>query len=426
LAVTLTLKRIQKLRREGKSARHLDSGDGAIRGLYLEISGPNAASWLLRYELNGRSRWMGLGSSRDFSLAEARNRAREQRQKLADKIDPLDARRAERAAKAAEQAKSKTFQEAAESYITDHRASWKSVKHAKAWAATLATYAYPVIGKMSVADISQAHVLQVLEQSLAAEGKYPAGKLWHTRCETASRLRGRIEIVLDWAKARGLRGGDNPANWNLVGKVLPPRAKVQKTEHFAALGYAELPAFMAKLRGQEGTAARCLEFLILTAARSAEVLGATWNEIDLDSKTWVIPAERMKAGQEHIVPLSTDAVNLLAGLPRERGNPHCFVGTTRRALGGDTLIRLLRRMGHHVTVHGFRSAFRTWAAEHTGYEHFVLEQALGHVQPDSVVRAYQRGNLLAKRRDLMQAWADYCGGKTATENVIPLPVGAVR
>lgn len=398
----LTAKRVQRLLSKGQPGNHYDA-----HGLRLEIRSPKAASWTTRYQIDGKSRWMGLGSAFTFTLAEARERnCKLVRQLVADRRDPLTERRAAVAAERAAAAKAVTFTEAAEFYISGNSSKWRNPKHGTQWSGTLRTYVYPIIGALSVADIDVPLVLKVLEQHISAE---PAGSFWATRTETASRVRGRIEMVLDWATARGLRSGDNPASWKTIGKVLPARG-VKKVVHHPALPYAGLPAFTAALRTRRGIAARALEFTILTAARRGETLGARWDEIDFTKKVWTIPASRMKAHTEHIVPLSPAVLDLLSTLPREAGNDFVFIGTRARhglahdAMGGE--LRALGRRG--LTVHGFRSTFADWVSEQTAYSYDVREAALAHTVGDKSERAYSRTTQLARRRQLMDAWATYC------------------
>jgi integrase len=394
----LTAKRVERAKAKG---RYYDTGTSGVRGLCLQVSVGGAKSWLLRYQLDGKKRWMGLGSFPTFSLAEARERARRERQKLADGIDPLQVRRAERAAQRAAAAKAITFKEAAIQFHKLHEHEWSSRKHATQVMTTLETYAFPVIGQMSVAEINTPDVLRVIEPH------------WIDKTETASRVRGRIEAVLGWATVRNYRSGDNPARWRgHLDQALPKRAKVAKVEHHAALPYAELPAFMAKLRERQGTAARALEFTIMTCARSGETLGARWPEIDLAEKLWRVPAARMKAGKQHVVPLVPQVIELLNALPREATDDDSFVFLGARQgtkLSNMSIHALLARMGRgDITVHGFRSSFRDWAAERTSYPREVAEQALAHTIPDATERAYRRGTLLQKRSQLLQAWARYC------------------
>jgi integrase len=408
-------KQVDKLIRRGEPGRHYDG-----RGLRLEIKGAGSASWVTRYQIAGIERWFGLGSAFDFTLAEARERNRKLvRQKLADGIDPVQARRAERTTKIAAAAKAMTFAEACAGYLEQHGGKWESAKHAKQWHQTLADYATPVIGKMPVADIDVPLVLKVLEQHVAAGRGSPAGSLWMTRRVTAGHLRGRIEAVLDWAKARGIRSGDNPAAWDVIGKVLPAH---DAPKHHAALPYADIPTFMTELRARPGIPARALEFLIMVAGRSQEILRAKWRELDLDNAVWVVPAERMKMRKEHRVPLASAAVDLLRDLPTETGSDFVFIGSqVGKPLSEDTFNTLLRRMGRPVTPHGFRSSFRDWAGETTAFPHDVCEAALAHLK-GKTERAYQRGDLFDKRRKLMEQWARYCTSppKAAAANVVPM------
>jgi integrase len=396
----LTAKKVAKLLHKGKPGNYHDG-----LGLRLEIRSANSGSWVSRYERNGVEHWLGLGSCRVFSLSEARERNRRVRQKLADGVDPLSERRAAQAAERAAAAKMVTFTEAAESYIAGNASKWRNQKHAAQWSATLATYAFPIIGALSVAAIDVPLVLKVLEQHIAAE---PAGSFWTTRTETASRTRGRIEAVLDWATARELRSGDNPASWKTIGKVLP--ARPARVEHHAALPYAELPALMVELAKREGVAARALEFTILVAARSGETLGGLWPEIDFAKKIWTVPAARMKSGDEHVVPLAPAVTALLRSLPREAGNDHVFIGTkASRGLAHTAMTGELAALGRrNLTVHGFRSTFADWVSEQTAYSYDVREAALAHRVGDKSERAYSRTTQLARRRQLMDAWATYC------------------
>ena len=325
--MSLTVKRTIKLLRAGKPGRHLDgAGGGGVRGLYLAIQNKKAANWQLRYQLAGRERFMGLGSAHDFTLAEARERATEARKALADRVDPLLVRRAERAKAAAAAAKVVTFEEAAKGFFLDRRASWTNATHANQFLTTMAQFVSPIIGALPVGEIDITLVLRVLQQEVPAAKGAPAGSLADQGRDRQPGPR-QIEAVLDWATARGLRQGDNPAAWKTIGKVLPAPAAGRQASHHVALAYSALPTFMVALRRQEGVAARALEFVVLTAARSGEALGAEWSEIDLAAKTWVIPASRMKAGREHRVALSDAAIALLEALPREAGNDRVFIGT---------------------------------------------------------------------------------------------------
>jgi integrase len=368
-------------------------------GLYLQISRLGGKSWLFRFRADGRERWMGLGPASLVGLAEARRRAEEYRRQRLAGIDPIEARRAELEASRLEAAKAVTFRSCAESYISSHRAGWRNAKHGAQWGATLETYAYPVFGDLPVQAVDTGMVVKVLEP------------IWAAKTETASRLRGRIEAVLDWATTRGHRQGENPARWRgHLENRLPAPTKVQKVRHHAALPYSEIGAFMADLQRQEGIAALALRFLILTAARTGEVLCARWDEIDTATRTWTVPAERMKGHREHRVPLSDAALEVLRQVGEVRGGDFVFPGgKAGRPLSNMAMLTLLRRMERaDLTAHGFRSTFRDWAAERTDVAREVAEAALAHTIADKVEAAYRRGDLFAKRRQLMHAWARHC------------------
>jgi len=403
----LTAQRVERL----KSAEEPQPGmyaDGA--GLYLRVASGGAKNWVLRYMLNRRPRWMGLGPLSLYGLADARERALDARRKRHDGVDPIEARRAERTRQRLEDAKAITFKECAESYIASHRAGWRNEKHRYQWKATLEQFVYPVIGNLPVQAVNIGLVLKVLEA------------IWTTKPETASRVRQRIENILDSAKARGYRDGENPARWRgYLDKLLPPPSKVREVEHLAALPYAELPAFLMMLRAREAIAARALEFLILTAARTGEVIGARWSEIDLHDKTWTVPAGRMKARREHRVPLSLRALTILQEMHAARqsddDNVYVFSGPNAgRPLSNMAFLMLLRRMAfENLTVHGFRATFKTWASERTRFQNEIAEAALAHVIGDKVEQAYLRGDLFEKRRRLMQQWATFCATMPAQE-----------
>jgi integrase len=407
--MSLTVKKVAKLMRRGVEGRYLDGGSTGVRGLYLIVGGKNNAHWELRYQQREVGHWMGLGSARTFTLTEARDRARKERQRLHDGDDPLLLRRAERAAKAAAAATTKTFKWCADAYITAHSSSWKSAKHGHTWRSSLATYALPKLGNLDVAAVDRARVLDVLEQKVPAQLGHPAGPFWTARSVTASRVRLRIELILSWASARGYRNGENPAAWESLRHVLPAPAKVAPPQHHAAVPYAEVPGLLTALRQRHGVGPRALEFLILTAARAGEVLGAVWSEIDLDKKEWTIPAERMKGGKQHKVPLSAAAVAVLRGLPREADNAFVFVGSRQPGLSEATMGRLLRDRLHRTeTVHGFRSSFSDWSHEQTAQPAHVIEMALAHSVGNAVEQAYRRTDLFAKRRQLMEQWGKFC------------------
>ena len=373
---------VAKLKKPGRYA----VGDN----LYLQISTWHTKAWVFRYTLNGTPRHMGMGPCDLITLAEARAKARDARRLLLDGIDPLEAKQSARRQRLLATTRAKTFKECAEALIASREAGWR--RSSGQWHQSLRAYVYPRIGELSAADIDTAAVMSVLQP------------IWTKLPETASRVRGRIEAVLSWAKVHGLRDGDNPARWRgHLDQLLPARAKVKRVEHFTALPYDKIGNFMAELAGQQDMAARALQFAILTATRSGEVLGARWNEIN--GHIWTIPPERIKGGREHRVPLSDRA---LALLPRKRAEL-VFSGAHGR-LGPNALTRVIKRLGYNVTAHGFRSTFRDWAAETTAFPNHVVEQALAHAISSGVEAAYRRGDLFEKRRELMEAWAHYCGG----------------
>ncbi len=384
-------------------------------GLYLQITKAKAGgatkSWLFRYKTAaGSSRWMGLGSLVDVSLAEARQKAGGARKLREQGVDPVEQRKAQRAQERLADAKSMTFDQCRDAYIAAHRAGWRNPKHRQQWTNTLATYVTPVFGRLPAQTIDVGLVMKVLEP------------IWSTKPETAGRVRGRIESILDWAKVRGYRAGENPARWRgHLDHLLPARAKVRKVKHHAALSYGEIGTFMTELRERGGVAAKALEFLILTAARTGEVTGATWSEIDLKARLWVIPGDRMKGGREHRVPLNAPAMAVLRHMGTIRQGDHIFPGDRRNMLSNMAMDMLLRRMGRDdVTVHGFRSTFRDWCGEATSFQREIAEAALAHVVGDETERAYRRGDALEKRRRLMDAWAEFCAKAPVTGTVVPL------
>ena len=381
-------------------------------GLYLRVTPQGTKNWVLRFMLDRRPRWMGLGPFPLYGLQEARAKALEARRKRHEGIDPIDARRAERVRRRLEAAKAITFRQCAEAYINAHRAGWRNGKHAGQWGATLSNYAYPIIGALPVQAVDTALVLKVLEP------------IWATKPETASRLRGRLENVLDFAKVRGYRSDENPARWRgHLAKLLPARSKVRQVQHHSALPYSELAAFLGALREQEGAAARALEFTILTAARTGESIGATWGEINWTDKVWIIQGARMKGRKGHRVPLCDRALAILreirAADDGSMGDPQQFIFSSAkpgRPLSNMAYLMLLRRMGRaDLTVHGFRSSFRDWAAERTNFPSEVAEMALAHAVSNKVEAAYRRGDLFEKRRRLMQQWATFCTTASARD-----------
>ena len=394
----LTPLQVKRLTEQGK---YSDGGN-----LFLQVRAGGAKYWLFRYEVDKRERYLGIGPNITVGLAEARDRAKLARQQLLDGIDPVDAKHAKD--KAAGDVM--TFGRAAEAFYAANAAGWRNAKHRAQFLSTLKEYAYPVLKDMPVADVTAPMVLRVLTP------------IWTTKTETANRVRGRIEKVLDWAKVQEYRSGDNPAAWRgHLSLSLPKPSKVAKKGHHAALPYAEVAAFMADLRARPGTGARALEFLILTAARTGEALGATWGEVDFDAAVWTVPGERMKAGREHRVPLSDAAVHLLRALPKGAASAPIFVGTNKRPLSNMACLAVLKRMGRvDITAHGFRSTFRDWCAEVTSYPAFVAEMALAHAIGDKVEAAYRRGELLEKRAAMMSDWAAWCSTVRTPADVVPI------
>jgi integrase len=414
-------------------------GDGG--GLYLQVTGEGkkriAKSWIFRYRLKGHTsaagkplaREMGLGSFDTWTLAEARERARQQRQLLDQGLDPIEARNSQEAAAALAKARLVSFQQCARDYIRDHRAGWKNAKHADQWTSTLEKWAYPIIGKLPVGDITTDLVLKVLKQPL--DGKDRDGPtFWIARTETASRVRGRIENVLDWAYANKMRAGENPARWKgLLDNLLPERSTVAPVEHHKALPYDDLPRFMAELSRREGLSARALEYTILTAARTGDTIGAVGTEINRAEGLWVVPAGRLKGRRgrrkrDHVVPLSDRALKILEGRPEEVG--FLFAHEDGEPLSNMAMLELLQGMGfgEDLTVHGFRSTFKDWCSEQTGYPNEMSEMALAHTVSDKVEAAYRRGDMREKRRRLMADWAAFCASAPTTKmaNVVALRV----
>ncbi len=398
---------------------------GTVPGLALQVLDTGARTWVLRVMIGGKRREMGLGGYPAVTLAGAWEAARIARNKIKDGIDPIEEGRAARSALAAARAAALTFEQACAKFIEAKEHEWKNVKHGQQWRNTLETYAYPFIGRLHVADVAQPHIMNILEP------------IWTVKPETASRLRGRVENVLDWARVRGYRKGENPARWKgHLDKLLSSPKKTKKAQHHAALPYQQIGTFMATLRQQAGMACKAIEFAILTACRSGEVRGATWTEIDLDAALWVIPAERMKAEREHYIPLSAPAVALLKALKAESSNPLAFPGIREGQLSDMSLTAAVKRMdttsreaggtgwtdkgGSRITVHGFRSTFRDWAGETTAYPREVIEHALAHQLKDKAEAAYARGSLLEKRAKLMQSWADFCAMPPADAKVVPI------
>jgi integrase len=382
--------------------------------LYLQVSPEGSKSWLYRYQINKRRRWMGLGGYPEVSLSKARDlRDHFKKNFIKLGIDPLSQKAQEKekadAARHEQEKRRMTFAICAEAYIENNSPGWKNAKHAQQWQNTLTTYAYPIIGDMAVTDVDVGHVLDILNP------------IWLVKTETASRVRNRIELVLDYAKVLKYRDGENPARWRgSLDKTLPRPSKIAKHKHHPALPYDDMGAFMGALTKANGTGAKALTLTILCATRTSETLNATWNEFDLEKKIWIIPADRMKAEKEHRVPLSDKAITLLRG--QEGLDPlYVFPGSKKgKPLSNMSMTTVLRRMERgDITVHGFRSTFRDWIAEKTTYAQRVAETALAHQLKDGAEAAYQRGDLIEKRVALMQDWADFCF-KTKSTKVVSL------
>ena len=381
-----------KVKSLAKRGRYNDGG-----GLYLQVAKGGSKQWIFRYQRDGRARQMGLGSAEVISLSDARKRARAAQALLADGNDPIDRRRAQRQ-QAREKARGLTFEMAAERYIKAHAPGWKNPVHRRQWPSTLKRYVFPEFGHCPVDQVDTARVLRVLEP------------IWTEKPETASRVRGRIEMILDWAKAHGLRRGDNPARLRgHLDKLLPKHAAIKKVRHQPALPYRDMPLFYSELSEREGVAAEALTFTILTAARTSEVTGAKLSEFDLERAVWTIPAERMKARREHRVALSEPALDIVSHALIDDSEGFVFVGAELgRSLSNMAMLKLVKSIRPDITVHGFRSTFRDWTRETTNFPREVAEAALAHVIADKAEAAYARGDVLEKRRELMAAWAAYC------------------
>lgn len=408
----LTVKAVQNLKEVGK---YLDGG-----GLYLQVTKAGVKSWIYRFDINKKRREMGLGGVDTLSLAEARDACAEQRKILKQGVDPIDHRKAqdiaERQVKEAEKARqsqeehqSITFKQCADEYIGKKEVEWANAKHRQQWRNTLRDYAHPHIGHIKIGEVDRVLVLECLTP------------IWTTKNETATRVRQRIEAILDYAKAMDYRTGDNPAAWKgSLEPILPKPSKVKRVTHHRALPYDQMSAFMSQLQEMDGLGAQALQLAILTATRTGEVLNSEWLEVDLGKKVWTIPKERMKAGVEHRVALSESAINIIKNLPRI--NNYLFAGSKQgRPLSNLAMTMVLRRMERtDITVHGFRSTFRDWVAEQTHFPARVAETALAHQLKDGAEKAYQRGDLIKKRYELMEAWSSYCYSHKA--KVVRLPV----
>jgi integrase len=404
----LSVKKVASAIRKGSRARLPDG-----HGLYLVVRTARNASYQFRYERDGRERWLGLGPHRVIGLAGARERARAARLQLLDGFDPIDQRKSVRAEAAVAVAKAMSFEAAMRGYFETHAAKWRNKKSRDSFLGPLERYALPVLGSLPVNGVNVALVLRVVEP------------LWATKAITAGRLRGSIEAILDWARARGLRS-DNPATWDIIGQILPPPRRLRKVEHLSAMPHDALPAFMAQLRACPGTAARALEFTIMTAVRTNEVLGARWDEVDLPNAIWTVPPQRTKGGKQHRVPLSTAAIKVLTELPREAGNEFVFPGDRAgRGLSPMAMLSILRHLGRTETAHGMRATFRTWCSEATNFPREIAEQALGHVVGSQVERSYARSDVFEKRRKLMESWAAHVARpSTAMGEIVPIRAAA--
>jgi integrase len=404
-----TVKRLKdmQIRRLSKPGSYPDG-----EGLYLQVRTSGAKDWFYRYEVDGKGRKRGLGSYPTISLEQARDDALECRQLRQQGIDPVDYAKAQRQKEALDEAKSFTFKECALAYINSHQQGWKNRKHESQWRNTLDTYAYPTIGDIGVQDIDIGLVLDVLEP------------IWYEKTETASRVRQRIENILDWATVKQYRSGDNPALWRgRLDKLLPKRVKVQKPVHFPAMDYRELPGYFQALRKRDSVATRALAFTILTAARNGEARAVTSDELDIKGKVWTIPDNRMKADREHRVPLSAEALKIIKEMePFKRHTDHfIFPGQAHaKPISEASLLKIVKQQDKTLTVHGFRSTFRDWCAEQTSFPREVAEAALAHSIRDKTEAAYQRGDLFEKRRRLMDQWMQYCLKGKGKAKVVPI------
>jgi integrase len=371
---------------------------GGVDGLALQIAPGGSRSWVLRAMMGGKRRDMGLGGYPDVTLAGAQQAARDARLRLREGVDPIEHSKAQKSALAASRARDVTFKKCALDYIASHEATWSTKSHDQ-WLNSLESHVFPRIGHLFVRDVGVPQVLEVLRP------------IWQEITETASRVRGRIERILDWAKVAQLRSGENPARWKgHLEVMLGAPTKVQASEHFKALHYSHVPAFMARLREEKGQGAKALEFAILTASRSTQARGATWAEVDLESAVWVIPKERMKAKREHRVPLSSSAVDLLKLQARFDKTDLVFPSSDDRMISDATMNAVLKRMKVEAVPHGFRSSFKDWCTERTNYPREVSEMALAHAVGDKVEQAYRRGDLFDKRKQAMQDWDDFLKG----------------
>lgn len=392
----------RKIRSFKEPKRYSDGGN-----LYLVVSDAGSKSWSFMFTRLGERRELGLGGYPDLSLAEARQKAIEYRKLLSQGLDPYEQKRAEARERERQARLKRTFEWCAREYIRHRQVEWKNPKHIAQWSSTLERYAFPVIGSLDVSEIRINHITDILDP------------IWAEKVETASRLRGRIENILDWAKVRGHRDGENPAAWRgNLSMVYSPKSAIRKVQHHPALPYVDIADFVADLRDRESVSAKALEFLILSAGRTGEVICADCAEINRDAALWTIPASRMKSGVQHVVPLSKRALQIIEEMGRQGSSPFVFPGANRQLpMSNMAFLQLLKRMGRtDITVHGFRSSFRDWAADLTEYSNQVIEKAIAHTV-GGVEAAYRRGDLLEKRRRLMDDWADYVEGERSVIKV---------
>lgn len=386
----LTDKKIQHIKERGY---HPEGG-----GLYLQWKSPQSISWIFRFSFEGKAHEMGLGSYKYVSLADARQKRTDLQKLLFSGVNPLAEKKKIQNERRAQFANKMTFDACAKAYIESQRVAWKNAKHADQWTNTIETYASPVIGKMFVDEITTNLIMKIIEP------------IWIKKTETASRVRGRVELVLNWATVRGLRSGENPARWRgHLDNLLPKRSLVQKVTHHKAMPYALISDLMNTIKTQNDVSSLALQFLILTATRTNETLNARWSEIDLEKRVWIIPPERMKAKREHRVPLTDEALSILKRVPKVEFNQCVFVNSqTKRHLSNNALLQKLNELAPNYTVHGFRSTFRDWVGEETSEPREVAEAALAHTIKDKVEAAYRRGDFFQKRLKLMQIWNEYC------------------
>jgi len=417
LAKDLSALAIKNIKHSGKDNNPERYAAGGVSGLMLQVTPNNAKSWLLRTTISGKRKFLGFGPYPEVSLKDVRELAAEAKQKIRNGLDPANERKVAKAAANAEALRGITFSKVISEFL-ETKLQDKSEKSSRQWKSTLKTYAEPIAGDILVDDIDVHHILRILEP------------IWRTKTETASRLRGRIEAILTYAAVKGYRrSNENPARWTAnLKEVLPMPSKIQKTVHMPALQLKDISAWLTALQAREGISAKALEFLTLTAARSGEVRGAQWNEIDLESKIWTIPAERMKMRREHRVPLCSRAIEILENIPRFQDSPYIFPAVKGGQLSDMALSSVMRRMHAHeieeeqegwidsqskrpAVPHGLRSSFRQWAGEKTDYPREIVELCLAHDMMGSVERAYMRTDILEKRREIMTAWSDFLMGE---------------